>query len=241
MTEKIKEREAVLESVPLFSELAPAELRALAQCAVARRYARGELVFSEGDACEGLYVIESGAVRIFKTSASGREQILGLERAVSTVAELPVFDGGSYPASVDAAEDSTLLLIRREDFQQLCLRHPEVAIKVLRVVGRRLRRLVTICGGALLHDRAAPAGGLAGAPGETRREENATGSRAVAGGKPSGTGGTYRHGARVDLAQPEPTPGGRPGRNFRQKSPHPEPEGSGRNRVPRRVSRRRRV
>jgi CRP/FNR family cyclic AMP-dependent transcriptional regulator len=144
MTEKNKEREGILKSVPLFSELGPAELQALAQCAVARQYARGAVVFSEGDACEGLYVIESGAVRIFKTSPSGREQVLALERAVSTVAELPVFDGGAYPASVDAAEDSVLLLIRREDFQQLCLKHPEVAIKVLRVVGRRLRRLVGI-------------------------------------------------------------------------------------------------
>jgi len=55
-----------------------------------------------------------------------------------------VFDGGSYPASAQALNDSTLLFFSREDFQKLCLLHPEVALKVLRVIGGRLRRLVGI-------------------------------------------------------------------------------------------------
>jgi CRP/FNR family transcriptional regulator len=60
------------------------------------------------------------------------------------VAELPVFDGGNYPASVAAVEDATLLFVSKQDFQSLCLTHPQVALKVLRVVGARLRRLVGI-------------------------------------------------------------------------------------------------
>jgi CRP-like cAMP-binding protein len=144
MAEKPETHTALLKRVPLFAELAPEELQILAQCAVPRRYGRGEQVFGEGDPCEGLYVIESGSVRIFKISPGGREQVLALERAGNSVAEVPVFDGGKYPASAAAAEDSSLLLIRRADFQQLCLKHPEVALKVLRVVGQRLRRLVAI-------------------------------------------------------------------------------------------------
>ena len=62
----------------------------------------------------------------------------------SSVAELPVFDGGSYPASVTAIDDATLLFVSKQDFQALCLAHPQVALKVLRVVGSRLRRLVGI-------------------------------------------------------------------------------------------------
>lgn len=60
------------------------------------------------------------------------------------MAELPVFDGGNYPASVTAMEDSTLLFISKEDFHTLCLTQPQVALKVLRVVGARLRRLIGI-------------------------------------------------------------------------------------------------
>src|SRR6516164_8880757 len=103
-----------------------------------------EVVFAEGDPCQGLYVIESGTVRIFKTSASGREQVLTVEGPGSSIAELPVFDGGAYPASAAAASPASLLFISKNDFQALCLQHPQVALKVLRVVGARLRGLVSI-------------------------------------------------------------------------------------------------
>jgi len=135
---------AVLARVPIFSDLSDVELKFLSDRAVARHHASGELIFSEGDPCTGLYIVESGDVRIFKTSAGGREQVLTIEHAGSSVAELPVFDGGNYPASASAATDSQLLFISRNDFRALCLEHPEVALKVLRMVGLRLRRLVGI-------------------------------------------------------------------------------------------------
>ena len=137
-------RAAVLARVPIFSDLSDAELKFLSDRAGTRHYAAGQLIFNEGDPCAGLYIVESGDVRIFKTSAAGREQVLTLERAGGSVAELPVFDGGAYPASASAASDAQLLFISRNDFRALCLEHPEVALKVLRMVGLRLRRLVGI-------------------------------------------------------------------------------------------------
>jgi len=137
-------RAAAFRKVPLFNEPSAEELDFLAERAIARHYRPGELIFSEGDPCEGLYIIESGSVRIFKTSPSGREQLLGIERAVSSIAELPAFDEGPYPASGAAVEEARLLLIRKRDFQAVCLRHPAVALKVLKVVGARLRQLVGI-------------------------------------------------------------------------------------------------
>ncbi|MBI3669595.1 MAG: Crp/Fnr family transcriptional regulator [Acidobacteria bacterium] len=144
MPEARLDRAAALRKTPLFADLSDKELQFLAERALVRRYAANEVIFSAGDPCEGLYVIESGTVRIFKTSAGGREQVLGFENAGNSVAELPVFDGGDYPASTSAVGEATLLLIRRQDFHTLCRQHPEVALKVLRVVGGRLRRLVGI-------------------------------------------------------------------------------------------------
>jgi CRP/FNR family transcriptional regulator len=91
-----------------------------------------------------LFIVASGRIRIFKTSASGREQVLAVEGPVNSVAELPVFDGGNYPASAAALEPAELVFISMDDFRSLCLEHPEVALKVLQVVGQRLRRLVAI-------------------------------------------------------------------------------------------------
>ena len=134
----------ILKRVPIFSGLDPSELSFLAQRTAQRRFGAGETVFTEGDPCTGLYVVQSGHVRIFKSSAGGREHVLAIEGPGSSVAELPVFDGGSYPASVSAVDDATLLFVSKQDFQSLCLEHPQVALKVLRVVGARLRRLVGI-------------------------------------------------------------------------------------------------
>jgi len=133
-----------LARVPIFSGLTELELLFLAQRAVPRHFSAGETVFGEGETCTGLYVVESGHIRIFKSSAGGREQVLSIEGPGSSIAELPVFDGGNYPASVTAIDEATLLFVSKQDFHALCLAHPQVALKVLRVVGSRLRRLVGI-------------------------------------------------------------------------------------------------
>jgi len=137
-------RIAALKKVALLADLAESELGFLASAAVHRRYRAGDMIFSEGERCEGLYVVVSGAVKIFKVSPTGREQVLAVEGPGGSIAELPVFDDGNYPASASAEQASELLFIRKKDIHSLCLEHPEVALKVLRVVSVRLRRLVDI-------------------------------------------------------------------------------------------------
>jgi CRP/FNR family cyclic AMP-dependent transcriptional regulator len=134
----------VLKATQLFARLDEAELNSLAARSAIRSYPQGEVLFSEGEPCAGLYIVVTGRVRIFKTSAGGREQVLSLEGAGGSIAELPVFDGGPYPASASAVENTELLFIARSDLRALCLEHPEVSLKLLQVVGARLRRLVGI-------------------------------------------------------------------------------------------------
>ena len=135
---------ALLKHVPVFSSLSEQEFAFLMPRLVQRRFQSGEIIFSEGDACAGLYIVQSGNVRIFKSSVGGREQVLDINGPGTSIAELPVFDGGNYPASAQAVNECNLFFFSRQDFQTLCLQHPQVALKVLRVVGGRLRRLVGI-------------------------------------------------------------------------------------------------
>jgi len=114
----------------------------LAQRAVERRFAADEMLFWEGEPCAGVFLILEGSVKIFRTSPAGREVMLAIETAPSSVAELPLFDGGPYPASVRAIGAVVSLFINKTDFQQVCRQYPDVALKVLAVVGRRLRHLV---------------------------------------------------------------------------------------------------
>lgn len=136
--------DALLKRVPLFTSLSEQEFAFLTSHLVQRKYSSGELIFSEGDPCAGLFVVRGGNVRIFKSSAGGREQVLSIDGPGSSIAELPVFDGGNYPASAQAVNDCTLFFFSRQDFQSLCLQYPQVALKVLKVIGGRLRKLVGI-------------------------------------------------------------------------------------------------
>ena len=134
----------VLEKTALLSNLSREELQTLAARTVRKLFSAGELLFSEGEPCSGLHIIARGKVRIFKTSVNGREQVLAVNVPGESVAELPVFDGGPYPASAMAIEDAEIVFISRRDFHAYCVEHPEVPLKVLSVVGARLRRLVGI-------------------------------------------------------------------------------------------------
>lgn len=144
MTESRARYARLLSQLPIFSGLTDVELNYAADRVAPRQYTPGEMVFTEGQPCAGLYVVERGHIRVFKTSAGGREQVLAIDGPGSSVAEIPVFDGGPYPASGAAMDQATLLFIGKQDFQALCLAYPAVALKVLRVVGARLRRLVGI-------------------------------------------------------------------------------------------------
>lgn len=137
-------KSASLSQIGLFAGLTEAETQALSQRAVERRFTSDEVLFWEGEPCAGIFLIVEGSVKIFKTSPNGREMMLALEAAPATVAELPLFDGGPYPASVRAVGPVSTLFINKNDFQNVCRQYPDVALKVLAVVGRRLRHLVAV-------------------------------------------------------------------------------------------------
>ena len=136
--------EAILRKTPLFASLTEEEMRALAARATRMQFQKDEQLFAEDDPCTGLYLVSAGKIRIFKLSPSGREQVLAVEGPGSSFAELPVFDGGNYPAAASALQDTEVIFISCKDFQNVCREHPDVALKVIAVVGARLRRLVGI-------------------------------------------------------------------------------------------------
>lgn len=137
-------RQETFRRTPLFSTLPENVRQQLAALAVEKRFDAGETLFHEGDPCEGLFLIGEGTVKISKSSASGREIMLAMESAPSSVAEVPLFDEGVYPATVKATTPVTAFLLRKEDFRRFCLQHPEVALRVFAVLGKRLRQLVSL-------------------------------------------------------------------------------------------------
>jgi CRP-like cAMP-binding protein len=129
-----------LRQTPLFSNLSDEALRSVSERAVPRRFSKDELLFVAGEEALGLYVIVAGSVRAFRESLDGREQVIHVEGAGATIAEVPVFDDGKYPSTVAAQEDTETLFIDKRDMRRLCLQHPEIPLAALRILAGRLRK-----------------------------------------------------------------------------------------------------
>lgn len=128
-----------LKQTVLFGSLSDVALSKLSEKAIEKYFNIGEIIFLEGQIAQGMYVVVNGAIRALRTNVDGREQVIHIERAGATFAEIPVFDGGEYPSTVVADEASQLLFIDKQDIYQLCLEHPEIALAALKVLSKRLR------------------------------------------------------------------------------------------------------
>lgn len=143
---------AALRATILFGSLTDEELRALASLCTERKLSREEVLFIAGEEARGLYVVVSGAVRAFRAGADGREQVIHTERAGAILADVPVFDDGTYPATAVADEDSVLLFIAKRDVREVCLKHPTISLAALKMLAGRLRRHAELVEALSLHE-----------------------------------------------------------------------------------------
>jgi CRP-like cAMP-binding protein len=135
---------AALKKTEMFGSLSEKELKVVVGVCVERKLQKGETLFTSGDEARGLWVIAKGALKAFRENTDGREQVIHVERAGTTIAEVPVFDDRPYPSTVVAEEDSDIFFISKEDVKQLCLQHPSIALSALRLLASRLRKTAAL-------------------------------------------------------------------------------------------------
>lgn len=143
---------ASLRAVTLFHGLSEPELAVLGQQVVERRYGRGELIFSQGEAGDGLYIVGSGHVTISRQSAEGDELILTIYEPGEYFGELALFDREPRSASATAAEVCQLLFLSRSAFRSFLESHPAALLLCLEVVVGQLRRLTDVADELALMD-----------------------------------------------------------------------------------------
>ncbi len=102
------------------------------------------MLFMQGDRAEGFYVLLSGKVKVMKLSSQGKSQILGVFGPGDSVGEVAVFEGGTYPAYAQAMEDLTLAFLPRDRFIQVIRENPDLALGMMAILSRRLRRLTSL-------------------------------------------------------------------------------------------------
>jgi len=133
-----------LKSILYFSDIGLAELESIRKLVFEKTADRAEMVLLEGESAENLYFVASGAVKVFKTSVEGKEQILRIVRPRESFNDVPIFDGGPNPASARTMGPVLLYGIKKHDMEAILRDHPQIALNVIKVLARRVRHLVSL-------------------------------------------------------------------------------------------------
>jgi CRP-like cAMP-binding protein len=130
--------------IPLFEGLPSEQLEDLAMIMADQVFGKGEMIFSEGEEADGFYVAIKGRVKVYKLSAEGKEQILHIFGPGEPFGEVPVFTGQRFPAHAEAMEESRVLFFPKVSFVDLVRRNPSLALNMLGVLSKRLRRFTAL-------------------------------------------------------------------------------------------------
>ena len=129
----------LLERVPVFETLARDDLARVAEVVVPRRFSAGQVIFREGDQSDTCYVVAGGHARALREHGDGRTIALARFGPGDIFGELAMFDDESRSATVEALDDLHALAILGHDMRRLLREHPDIAVKLVIALGRRLR------------------------------------------------------------------------------------------------------
>lgn len=129
----------ILQTLPLFSGLSEDLLKILSGIAVRLTFKRGDIIFHDGDKGNGIYIVGTGKIKVFKLSLDGREQILHIYGPGHTFGEVPVFQGRNFPASAMTLEPSEIVFLPRDRFVKLITTTPALSMNMLADLSKRLR------------------------------------------------------------------------------------------------------
>jgi CRP/FNR family transcriptional regulator len=133
-----------LKSTSYFSGLSPAELDSIKRLFFERTVKRGEVIALEGELASALFFIASGVVKVFKTSAEGKEQIMNLVRPGESFNDVPVFDDSSNPTTSQAMGPVVLYGLKKVDLNTIIQEHPQVSLNIIKVLADRVRQLLSL-------------------------------------------------------------------------------------------------
>ena len=138
----LQEKVEILKQNRYFQGLDEADFKKLAAKTTLREYERGEVLMWDGDAAAGLFIIHTGSVKLFRLSPQGRQYILKVLQEGDTCNEVPTFDGGANPVTIEALEQSKVWVVEPETVQEILRSNPDFALTIITRLGENLRDLV---------------------------------------------------------------------------------------------------
>ncbi len=142
----------VLKSFPLFSDLSDEDLSDIEKIVKKKKYTKNEIILYQFDPGDSLYIISRGKVKVVLFSKDGKEVLLSNLGPGEFFGEMSLLDGLPRSASVVAIEDSEVIIVNRRDFLELIRNHPEIAMRILTEMSKRLRSADQKIGSLILMD-----------------------------------------------------------------------------------------
>jgi CRP-like cAMP-binding protein len=133
-----------IKTLPYFAGLDDAVLNAIGKYIFEKKAERGEILSFEGEPSDILYFVADGAVKVFKTSADGKEQIYHIIRPGESFNDVPVLGGGLSPVSAEAMGPVLLKGIKKKDLEAIIRENPPVALNVIHVLSERVQELISL-------------------------------------------------------------------------------------------------
>jgi CRP/FNR family transcriptional regulator len=143
MADILTETTSTLKSCAFLCNVGDDMLRKLGSIAKVESYSKDELIFAEGNVCDGMYIVQSGAVKIYKIGPDGREHVLHVAGPGDCFGEAALFLGMGYPAYAGAVKSTKVVLIRKAPFMKILEDDPGLCFKLLGSMAVWAHRLVT--------------------------------------------------------------------------------------------------
>lgn len=147
-----EESRKIIERCRFFRKLTKESIDRILASARLKRFRHGELIFSEGDACPGIFIVGTGAVRIFRNAPNGKQHVLHLAYEGATFAEVAAIGAFNCPAFAEAMQDTVCLLLPRDDFLRDIQNDHELCIQLLGSMAGWVRHLVGMLDDIVLRD-----------------------------------------------------------------------------------------
>ena len=133
-----------IRGMPYFSGLNDSVLASVSRHFFEKKAVRGDILIFEGEPADALYFVVSGVVKVFKTSADGKEQILRIIRPGDSFNDVPVLSGGVNLASAAAMGAAVLHGIKKKDLEVVSKEHPQIALNIIKVLSQRVQEMIEL-------------------------------------------------------------------------------------------------
>lgn len=127
-----------LKQISIFTQLAEEFLQKIDSISIIRAYAKGRIIFMEGEPGEAFFYIKSGLVKIYKVSSEGKEHILHILNEGHVFAEVTLFTNTTYPATAEVLEDAQIGIIKNSDLEKLIAENPMLSLELIKYLNNRL-------------------------------------------------------------------------------------------------------